>query len=189
MKKFAGSFLIIFLIFSTILGAEEKRHSFCWGEHFSFPEDVEIDFDDDAIQFYSRGRNESVKITNDYELYVNGKWVSTSPSEKRLLRKYYYQGMKVAEFAKRISEEGTEIGVRGAEIGIDAVAGIVKVIFTGFDEEELEKDLERKAEELEERAEELEERAERLEEIAEELEEIHYELKDRIPELRRLEWY
>jgi hypothetical protein len=155
-----------------------------------FLEDVDIDVDDGTIiMTHSRRPKGKVEITEDYELYVNGRLVVTNDEQKELLEDYYGLTMKLVEYATKIGYEGAKIGVSGAAIGLMAVGGVFKALMTEYEFEELQDDLEEEAEELEAKADELEEKADDLEDIAEELADVHDDLRRETPELRDLDWF
>ena len=97
--------------------------------------------------------------------------------------------LEIMEQAIEIGKEGTKIGLEGVKIGLIAATGVLKMLASDYDEDDLERVIEDKAEELEIRAEDLEEMAEELEEVAEEFEDLHYTMKNEIDELNDLDWF
>ena len=177
--------LLLALSVLTFAKAEESEWFHCFQS-----EDVEFRVDDGSIIFESKEfDDESVEITRDYKLIVNGKRVKTTDEEDELIEDFYDLTFKVIHDAKKLGIEGAKIGLAGAHIGLKAVSGVFKMIFTEYDSDDLEEEMEAEAEKVEKKAEKLEKRAERLEEHVEELEEIHDEMVEKIPELRRLEWF
>jgi len=85
--------------------------------------------------------------------------------------------------------EGAKIGVKGARIGTKAVAGVMKMLFLNFDEDEFEENMESESDEIEEMAAELEERAEELEEMADNLKDMQDDLSREIREIHELKWF
>lgn len=129
-----------------------------------------------------------VEITPDYDLYVDGNRVELNDEQKRLVQDYYDLLFEIAYHAHDIKWEGAKIGMKGAGVGVKAIGGLVKMLFTSYDEDEFERDIERAAEKIEKEAEKLEDRAETLENMA-------YDLQDRfdvmiggIPALQELDW-
>lgn len=129
-----------------------------------------------------------VEITREYEIYLDDKGIELSSEQERLVQDYYDLLFEIAYHAKDIKWEGAKIGVKGAGIGVKAVGGLVKMLFTSYDEDEFERDMEREAQKIEREAEKIEDRAETLEEMA-------YDLQDRfdlmvagVPELKELDW-
>lgn len=183
--------LISLLTFSCVyaVGGKCRKHSIS-DEHQGTLDNVSIDLDDGTVIITNEGwHRATVEITEDYELYVNGRFVETDREQEELIKEYYDQVVQIVEHAKEIGYEGAKIGLRGARIGFRAVRGVFRLLLTDYDDEDLERELERDAEVLEARAEELEERAEVLEDLADELEEMQEELADEIPELRKLDWF
>jgi hypothetical protein len=129
-----------------------------------------------------------VEITRDFELFVDGDRVKLDADQKRMVEEYHGQVFLVIDEAKEIGWEGAKIGLQGAGIGMKAIKGVVKMIFTSYDEDDLERDMEREAEKIEIRAEALEDMADNIEEMAYDLEDMFDEMVEEIPELRKLDW-
>lgn len=159
-------------------------------QHDGHLDGVSIDLDDGSIILTHEGRRrETVEITEDYELYINDERIDLDEDQQMLVAEYYELGMDIVAYAKRIGWEGAKIGVSGAKLGLKAVGNVFKLIFTSYDTEDFEREMEREAARLEARAEILEEKAEVIEDMAEELEDIAYEMNREIPELRELDWF
>jgi len=190
MKKIV-TLSVLLLLLSVSYSADGKWSNCKAHIHDAgFMEDVTIDFDDDALLIsWQDDLDEKVEITGDYELYVNGKHIQTNKHQKELLRIYYDEMVELVQEAERIGMQGAALGVKGAEMGVIAATKALKVIFTDYDSEEMEEELEREAEKLEKKAKKLESRADDLEEMVEDLENIHIELKENISELNNLEWF
>lgn len=129
-----------------------------------------------------------VEITREYDLYVDGKRITLDDDQRRLVQDYYDLLFEVAYHARDIKWEGAKIGVKGAGIGVKAIGGLVKMLFTSYDEDEFERDMEREAEKIEEDAEKIEDRAERLEQMAYDLQDRFDSMVAGIPELGELDW-
>jgi hypothetical protein len=190
MKKIV-TFAALILLVTVSFSADGK---WCKGKaHIhdaDFMDNVNIDFEDDALIIsWQDNRDEKVEITGDYELYINERHIRTNKHQKELLRKYYTEMAKIISEAERIGIQGAVLGAKGAEIGLIAATKALKVIFTDYDSEEMEEELQKETEKLERKAEKLESRADDLEEMVDELEDIHLELKENISELNDLEWF
>lgn len=191
MKKVTFSIFILLFLASLLTSADGKRSRCKIKVHDTvFLDHVDVDFDnDDLVLQDQEGDYNTVKITREYELYINEEYIRTNKKQKKILREYYRHFAKIVHEAEKIGIEGAKLGVKGAAIGIEAATGVLEVIFTDYDAEELEKRLEEKAERLETKAEKLEDKAHYLEDLADELEDIHFKLKDSIDELRHLDWF
>lgn len=181
--KYATLFLVILFCFSAFLQAADendfkRKYMHCF-------KDAEIDIDDETITIYDDGYK--IKITDDYELYVNGEYIETNAEQQKLVEEYHDLIFEIIDRAKDIGKQGAQLGIDGAKIGLKAVVGVFKLLRSDYDTEDLEDELEMEAEELEELAEELEKEAEKLEYLADNLEEVHEELKEEIPELEELD--
>jgi hypothetical protein len=129
----------------------------------------------------------TVEITEEYHLYVNGRIIDTGRKQRKLLRRYYRCYEDIEEMAEEIAEEGAKIGIAGAKLGAGAVACAIKVLFDDDDCDDMEYEIEIKAEELEKMADKLEKKAEKIEDLADDLEKTHKKLRRSIPELGDLE--
>lgn len=149
--------------------------------------DVDFNIKDGSIIMTQHGRHRSkMEITRDYELYLDGELIETTPDQQKLVKEYYDTSMDLVDEAKEIGIEGAKIGLAGAGIGLKALGGVFKAIFTDYEFEDLEDELDEQSEKLEDRASELEERAEVIEELADDLEETFDDMVHDIPELH--EW-
>jgi len=127
-----------------------------------------------------------MEITEDFELYVDGKLIETTPKQQKLLKEYHTLIFGIRERAKEIGWEGAKIGLAGAKLGLSAVGRVLKMLVTDYDSDDLEREMERDAARIEARAEELEDAAEEIERWVEDIEDIHWELEDEIEEVRKL---
>lgn len=153
-------------------------------------ENVEVDFENGTIVLTCKyDDSEFVEITEDHDLYVNGRQVKLDRSQRRLVADYYERFTIVIEYAKEIGFEGAKIGIKGTKVGLRALVGVMKVLLSDYESDELEEDLEEEAEDLEELAADLEDKAEDLEHQAESLEDLHHEMRDEIPEIGALRWF
>jgi len=179
------------LIFcSTGYAGTRIHYSNDYHGHFWDAEDFEIDVDDGVIIIEDHGRDDNIlEITPEYELYLNGKLIETDEDQKKLVEEFYLLFFETIDYGKEIGKEGARIGLKGAKLGLKAVGRVFKMIFTSYEAEDLERDMEFEADRLEEEAEELEEMAEKIEEMVEELEDLAYEMQRDIPELRELDWF
>lgn len=160
------------------------------GHNFGHCNNMDIDFEDGEIYITHSGRKSgAVKITDDYELFVNGKQIKTNDEQQRLIEEFYNSAEDLHKYAGKIGSAGAEIGLEGARLGVSVIGGLFKLILPGYDTDDLERDMERKASRLEYKASLLEKDAEALEHIAYDMEDIAEELKHEIPELRKLRWF
>ena len=196
MRKTITSFLIFLIVCSLATAGDwkdKKRHYYSINKGcITCLDDARVSFDHGTIVITSnknRYNRDIVEITDDYELYVNDRYVETNRQQQELVEEYYDLMMDMVWDAKRIGWEGAKMGIEGAKVGLKAVVNVIRLIDPDYDTDDLEEELEEEAEKLEEQAELLEEEAEELEEIAEDLEDIHRKLRRRIPELRALKWF
>ena len=182
--KMRQLFLITLVVCLTGAGA-------AWaGHHHTDYDGFHLDFEGGTLIVENgHGHQETVEITADLELYVDGVKISTDGRERRLLKAYYGKAEDVEEAAEELGAEGVRLGARGAALGIKALGGVIHLLDEDFDAEDLEEEIEDEARRIELAAEGIEEAAEALEEWIDELEEIGDELQERIPELEDLDWF
>jgi len=149
----------------------------------------EVELDDKHLFITAVDHNDfEIEITPDVEVYIDNKKLVLDPEQQELAEDYYNLFMEMTQEAREIGWEGARIGLQGAGIGLKALGGVVKMIFTSYDEDDLERDMERAAEKIEARADRLEQRAELIEDMAYELEDRFDEFIRAVPELKRLDW-
>ena len=153
-------------------------------------DNVNFDLEDGTIVLEHEGRDiETVEITEDYELYVNGDKIELNEHQQELVAEFYESVMDIIDYAKALGWEGARIGAEGAKLGLQAVGGLFKVVFTSYDTDDFERDIEREAEKIEAKAEQLEKKAERIEVMAEDLADLAQEMDEEIPQLDELGWF
>ena len=175
----------------SVLGGSRTRHRDRDSWHHDQSEHISIDIKHgDVVIKHREGRERcEVEITEEYELFIDGEKVETDEEQTKLLGEYHQLVHDIHDNAKEIGWEGARIGVDGAKIGLKAGIGVLKMLFTSYDEDDLDRDLERATAKIEQRAEELEEKAEVIEIMAEDLEDLTYDLSEAIPELDELGWF
>ena len=170
----------------TVFRGQHKDKASC---HFTGEVDFDIDFDDGTLIINKLGhRSATVKITEDYELYIDGRRIKTDAHEKELLGEFYELTFDLVDHAEVIGIQGAEVGIAGAKIGLQALGGLFRALVTEYELEDLEDDLDADAEILEEQAKAIEDQAEDIEDMADELEALAEELTREIPELEELDW-
>ena len=188
LMTFALSFCLFIFLNVQSADLETKKHRMDCSHHLF--ENVHIDMEDGDIIISSvEDPDATIEITRDNKLYINHHRIDLDDEQEALLSEYYQLFREIQYQAKKIGYEGARIGIHGAELGLEALAGVFEVLLTDLDEGEFEKEMEEKAEKLELKAEILEEKAEKLEAVAEELELMHGQLRDKIPELRKVQWF
>ena len=130
-----------------------------------------------------------MEITEEYELFVNDRQVKLDADQQKLVEEFHVLAIDIVDHGKNLGWEGAKIGVSGAKLGMKAIGRVFKMLFTSYDEDDFERDMERDAEALEARAEKLESKAEIIEKMADDLEYVTEEMFDSIPELSELEWF
>ena len=188
---------VIILIVAVLLAASfavpdahtGEKHR-CYKKQISGLDDIDFDVDNGTLIIESDiYEDEYVEISEDYELYVNGRLIELNDDQQELVKEYYDLYFELIDYAKKIGLEGAKIGVHGAKLGLLAMAGVCKLMLASYDGDDLERDLEKEARRLERKAEKLEKKAELIEEMAERLEDLHYEMRDEIPVLEDLGWF
>ena len=156
--KIAIGFLLVFLPAFTAVQAEDSYthrygESKCFDSHLN---NVSIDIEDGTLILTHHGRREgTVEITEDYELYVDGRHVKTNAEQRESLGEYREVVILIIERAAVLGLAGVEIGVEGGALALTAISGVLKVWFTDYEGDELERDLKREAKQIEAKAEKL----------------------------------
>ena len=177
----------------TVFGGSRHRHHDLdrdsWYDEHS--DHISIDMKHGAVVIEHReGQDRSeVEITEEYELFIDGDLITTDQEQEKLLKEYHTLVVDIHDYAKEIGWEGARIGVDGAKIGLQAGLGVLKMLFTSYDDDDLDRDLDRATAKIEARAEALEDKAEIIEDMADDLEDLTIDLSEAIPELAELEWF
>ncbi len=145
--------------------------------------------DNTIILTPSHGRRESIKITPEYELFLNDHRIQTNDEQQKLIAEYYDRTMELLDMAKDVGLEGAKIGAQGAALGVKAVGSVFKLILPGYDTDDLEREINVESAKIEAKASKLEARAKKLEKEADALKEVQSQMKDAIPELENLDWF
>ncbi len=152
--------------------------------------DVDFEIDDGSLYISNEDPlYESIEINEKYELFVNDERVELDKEQQELVTAYYDLTMAIVHRAKEVGWEGVKIGLEGAQLALKAVGGVVKMLFTSYDEDDLEREMDREAEKIENKAERLEEKAEDIERWAEDLEIVAEQMVEFIPEIEELGWF
>ncbi len=195
MKKF---YLLLFLFpFYLCLGAEvgedcdEIILNFNDGVHMGefSTDDFNLDIEDDEIIFKSNENHDVVVMTKDCGLLINNESIDLNGHQTDMVCEYRELMYGIVDEAKDLGLAGAKVGLKGAAIGLTAAASVVKLLLPGYDEDDLERDIEFKTEKLELEAEKLEKKGEEIEVMGDHLDDLHDELKDNIPELKELGWF
>lgn len=153
-------------------------------------DDMDVDFEDGDIIFTGRHHDDpEVRITEDYELYIDGEKLDLNDRQREIVAEYYDTFEEVIEEATKLGVKGAAIGAQGAALGVSALGKLFKAALTEYELEDMEREIEKEARKIEEKAEKLEWEAEEIEALADKLEELHWDLKRETPRLRDIEWF
>lgn len=170
---------------------EHCSHTHYSSGHHSSIEGMNLEIEDDDLIFTPDDEDEDgeVKITEEHQLYVNGRLIKVDSKQEELIGEYHDQMLALMESAKKIGLEGAKIGAEGAVLGVKAVADVFKLLSPDYDTDDLEREIDKEAAKIEAKASRLEDKANEIEDQADELEDLHDELIDQIPELSKLDWF
>ncbi len=129
---------------------------------------------------------ETVIITEEYQLIVNGKDIELKPGEQKLVMDVYNETFTIIQEALRIARKGVKLGLKGARVGLSAAFEALVAAIMGEDEENIEARVEAKTNALEREAQHLEAEGDALEERAEALEKLITKLFDTVAPLPSL---
>ena len=154
-------------------------------------EDVSFELEHGSVMIrHDEGRRESVvEVTEDEELIVNGKAVKLDHDQRDMVADFYERCVELHESAVEIGRAGAKVGLEGAKLGARAIGCLFKLASASYDEDDMERELEREAQKIEAKAAVLERRADDIEENAEHIERLTDRMCDKIPELDRLRWF
>ena len=149
------------------------RHD-CDSDNLFRGDNVDVDLNDGSIVFTHEDDDETVEVTKDGGLVVNGTAVRLAGAQRELVEEYYatFDGVMDEATRDQPGPRGSEDRREGREARDLAVVGALLLIADDRDAEDLEAELDRKGEKIERMAERLEKRAKKLEARAESLEEV-----------------
>lgn len=188
-KYFLTVIMTLLLISASpgLAGKHSRNLSMFDGELYS-SDDLIIDIEKGSVIITNEYEDDEIEITDEYELIINGDRIETTPDQQKLLEEYHTLVFDIKDYALEIGKEGAKIGIEGARIGLKAVGGVIKMIFTDYDEDDLDRDLERETEAIEAKAEVLEDKADKIEEMADDLDDLFYDMEESIPAIAKLDW-
>ena len=72
-------------------------------------DNINIDIEDGTLILTNKNDDdETVEITEDYELYVNGRYIRTDYREDKLIRDYYDKFMEIIDYEKNLDGKALE---------------------------------------------------------------------------------
>jgi hypothetical protein len=190
MKKLA----LLLLVFALMIGSTAwAGHSYTIHSsshtYDEYDNKVDIDMEDGSILITNEDDDVTVEITEDHELLVDDDGVSLDAEQQKLVAAFYTEVVDIREQGIAVGWEGAKIGMDGAKLGAKAIGRLIKMLLTRYDEDDMERDMERDADKIEVKAELLEVKAEVLEKLAHQIEEHTFELFDTVDELKELDWF
>ena len=153
MRKVLLTAVLVLLMASVVSAG--NRHVEVNGGGFSFDRacrlhNHQVQWDSKAAILSSVDHDDfEVEIDSDYELRIDGERVDLNAEQQAMVKEYYEQFDGMTKEVKEVIWAGARIGLKGAGVGLKAVTGVVKMIFTDYDEDDLERDVERAAEKIE----------------------------------------
>ena len=151
-------------------------------------EDLYVYFRKSELLMEQRQGDDKLVITEDFKLYHDKEPITLDTKQQELVREYYELAEYSFDKLRDIRDQGIEIGLDGAALGIKAIGKVLKLLSPTYDAEDLEREMEQEGETLEKRGERLEEEAERFEESLDHLGDMYEEMRATIPELADIEW-
>jgi len=179
--------ILLALVLSAALTSGAAAHKACRHDGDWTFKDKSIELEDGTLVIEHEEEGWTVEITDDHELYVDGRRVKTDREQKKLLKRYYRDYEKIEEMAEEIAREGAAVGLEGAKLGVSALACVAMLLLEDYDSDDMEEEIDVKTADLEKMADRLEKKADKLEDIADDLEKTHRKLRRSISELGDLE--
>jgi len=189
MKSIFILVTVILLVFAPVGFAEHRHIDLDLFDGELWEEDgIRVCVDDGSVILTHEYEDDEIEITDDYELYINDRPIKTDARQRELVQEYHTTVFGIKDRAVEIGLKGAKIGLEGAKIGLQAIGGVFKMILTSYDEDDLDRDMDRATREIEYKAELLEDEAEEIEEMADDIEDIWYDMQEEIPEIGALGW-
>jgi len=179
--------LLLVLICATGAFAWQENDCRTVRHYHSSLDRLDVDLEGTTLVFtYDCCDEAVVEITEDYDLYVDGKLVETADEQRVLVRRCYLRANALIRAAMQIGIEGAQVGVDGAIVGLRALGGVAKMLLTDYTEDDLERDMERHTRRLERKAAKLEKKADRIDKMAVKFELAYDRMEREIPELQEI---
>ncbi|MHB8078871.1 MAG: hypothetical protein ACYDIE_06415 [Candidatus Krumholzibacteriia bacterium] len=151
---------------------------------------MESDWDGDTLVLKdAAGSGDSVALTPDGGLTVNGDTVPLDGCGRRLVQDFYGGYVRIEEEAAVLGAEGAKLGVAGAAIAARALAGVVRLSRDDYDQDDLEREMEAEGARMEARGAELGKRGEAIESLVDDLRGTVAALRATVPALAGLAWF
>lgn len=189
MKSFLIALTVALVVCAPVTFAESHHRDLgsLDGQLWSM-DDIQVTIDDGSVILTNEYEDGKIEITRDYQLFVNNHLVKTDARQEKLIAEFHDGVFDVKDRAVKIGIKGAKIGLEGASLGAKAIAGIIKMIFTDYDEDDLDRDMEHAAQKIELKANGLEEEAKEIEDLVDHLEDVYYDMDEKIPEIHELGW-
>ncbi len=195
MRKIIIPFLALFLL-CVAVSADDSETETTYPGHKTMEvrhgdcqlDNINIEFDNRDLIMTNQYRGGKVRITPEYDLYVNGKKIEMDDRQRKTVQEFYEMMFDFTDYAVDLGIEGAKIGVSGAALGISALGKVFRLLSDDYDTEDLEHEMEREAAKIERKAEKLEKRADEVEWMAEELQDLYGDMEREFVELRDLRW-
>lgn len=192
MKAF-GIFCAIILgviVLAPLSLSAHVRVSCSLGDEGMFRDkNVDLELDHGSIIFKHEDGDETVEITKDYALIVNGNELHLHRDQRGLVRDYYESFQSVIEDAKEIGIAGVKLGAKGLAVGLAAACRALCGVASDADRDGHDCKLDRETAKFNASGAKIEKRAERLKHKAEALEKLHERLRRNVTELDELGWF
>ncbi len=144
-------------------------------------------FEDSSLIVASRDNDVYlVEITPKSDLYIHGEKIDVTPSQKKILSKYFKSMRKIFHTRNRIGGKAIKVGIAGAKLAVKAVGGLVDYVLSGFDDEvmdEFEKEMDRESERIDAQGEHIDDMGKVYKKFRRENNKIVDEIRDTLPVL------
>lgn len=193
MNRFYIFMMLFSILFVSFATADDGLSQTFDNTEMDINDDNYVLFEDGALIIGDRDNDQYLmEITRDNKLFVNGKRIKLTSSQKRITQRYYELFSELFTFRNRIGAKGLKIGMSGVKLAAKAVSGAFVVLASGGDEvvtEEFEEDMEREAERLEAEAEKIEDWAEDYELCVDRLNRFYRRNKTEIAAIDHIDLY
>ena len=150
--------------------------------------DLYLYFRGSELFMVDESEKDELVITQDFKLYHGKDPIQLDETQTQLIEEFYELADCSYEMLRDIRDQGIEIGLDGAALGLKAIGRVFRLLSPHYDAEDLERDMESEGESLEKRGEELEKEAEEFEETLDHLGDVYEDMLESIPELQHIDW-
>ena len=184
------SILILFVI-AVFIGSSNPALACRFDKRYTVLQNKDIDIVHGSIVITdaSNQYRDIVRISENYNLYVNGQKIRTNRRQACHLKQYHHYVCEIHRQATLMGGEALQIGVLGTRSSALAFSKFRRASFTKDTDPELRNAISGDYLPIEEHGADLEDWGDQVKIMIENLKVLHIKLNDEIPALRKLQWF